>query len=90
MDSTRTFPITFDQPSRIPMTVVGAGPRVSRVEVSPSTLDIRLGWAFQATIPRETIASARSLNGGLSEVPRTNPGSSQHSPRVPHARRIVL
>ena len=68
MDSTRTFPITFDRPSRIPMTVLGAGPRVSRMVVSPSTLDVRLGWAFQATIPRETIASARPLNGGLSEL----------------------
>jgi hypothetical protein len=51
MDTT-TFPITFDRTSRIPMTVLGAGPRVSRVNVSPSTVDIRLGWAFRATIPR--------------------------------------
>jgi hypothetical protein len=68
MDSTTTFPITFDRPSRIPMTVLGAGPKVSRVEVSPSTVDVRLGWAFRATIPREAVASVRPLNGGLSEL----------------------
>lgn len=68
MDSTTTFPITFDRPSRIPMTVLGAGPKVSRVEVSPSTVDVRLGWAFRATIPREAVGSVRPLNGGLSEL----------------------
>jgi hypothetical protein len=68
MDSTTTFPITFDRPSRIPMTVLGAGPKVSGVEVSPSTVDVRLGWAFQAKIPREAVASARLLNGGFSEL----------------------
>jgi hypothetical protein len=68
MDSTVTFPITFDRPSRIPMTVLGAGPKVSRVEVSPSTVDVRLGWAFHATIPREAVASVRPLNGGLGEL----------------------
>jgi hypothetical protein len=68
MDSTTTFPITFDRPSRIPMTVLGTGPKVSRVKVSPSTVDVRLGWAFQATIPREAVASVRPLTGGLSEL----------------------
>jgi hypothetical protein len=68
MDSTTTFPISFDRPSRIPMTVLGASPRVSGVKVSPSTVDVGMGWAFQATIPREAVASARPLNGGLSEL----------------------
>jgi len=68
MDSTTTFAITFDRPSRIPMTVLGAGPKVSWVKVNPSTVDIRMGWVFQATIPREAIASVRPLNGGLSEL----------------------
>ena len=62
MDSATRFPISFDRPSRTPMTVLGAGPNVSHVQVSASTVDIRMGWAFQATIPREAIASARSLN----------------------------
>ena len=68
MHSTATFPITFDRPSRIPMTVLGVGPNVSRVKVSPSTIDIRLGWAFQAVIPRGAVASVRPLSGGLSEL----------------------
>jgi hypothetical protein len=68
MDRTTTFPISFDRPSRIPMTVLGAGPKVSYVKVSSSTVDIRMGWAFQATIPREAVASARPLNAGLSEL----------------------
>jgi hypothetical protein len=64
MNSTTTFPISFDRRSRIPMTVLGTGPQVSRVTVSSSTVDIRMGWAFQATIPHEAIASARSLDRG--------------------------
>jgi len=68
MDSTTTFPITFDRPSRVPMTVLGAGPKVSRVKVSPSTVNVRLGWAFQASFPREAVASSRRLHGGLSEL----------------------
>jgi len=68
MDSTTTFPITFDRPSRIPMTLLGAGPKVSRVKVSRSTVDVRLGWAFRAAFPRETVASARRLHQGLSEL----------------------
>jgi len=50
------------------MTVLGAGPKVSLVKVSSSTVDIRMGWAFQATIPREAVASARPLTRGLSEL----------------------
>ena len=68
MHTTATFPITFDRPSRIPMTGLGVGPNVSRVKVSPSTIDIRLGWAFQAVIPRQAVASVRPLTGGLSEL----------------------
>lgn len=68
MDSTTTFAIKLDRPSRVPMTVLGAGPKVSRVEVSPSTVDVRMGWAFHASIPREAVASARSLDNGLSDL----------------------
>ena len=62
MDSTTTFPISFDRASRSGMTVLGVGPKHSRVEVSSSTVDVRMGWAFHATIPREAVASARPLN----------------------------
>ena len=63
-DSATTFPISFDGRSHIAMTVLGAGPQSSRVKVSSSTIDIHMGWAFQATIPREDVASARPLNRG--------------------------
>ena len=62
MDSATTFSISFDRPSHIPMTVLGAGPKFSGVRVSSSTVDIRMGWAFHATIPRENVVSARPLN----------------------------
>ena len=62
MDSTTTFPISFDRTSRGALTVIGVGPKHSRVEVSPSTVNVRMGWAFHATIPREAVASARALN----------------------------
>jgi hypothetical protein len=68
MNTTTTFPIRFDRPSRTPMTVLGAGPKDSRVEVSPSAVDVRLGWAFHASIPRDAVASARPLNSGMSEL----------------------
>jgi hypothetical protein len=63
-----TFQIRYDRPSRFVMTALGAGPKASLVNVSPSMVDVRMGWAFHATIPRESIASARSLNRGLDEL----------------------
>lgn len=68
MDSATTFPISFDRPSRIAMTALGAGPKSARVRVSSSTVDVGMGWAFHATIPRDDVASARPLTGGLSEL----------------------
>ena len=68
MDSAAAFPISFDRASRIPMTLLGAGPRVSLVTVSASTIDIRMGWAFHGTIPGEAVASARPLKNGLGEL----------------------
>jgi hypothetical protein len=64
----RTFPISVDRPSRTLMTVFGAGRKGPLVTMSPSTVDIRMGWAFHATIPREAVESARPLNGGLSDL----------------------
>lgn len=69
MEGTTTFSIRVDRRSRPLMTVLGAGQQVPRMKVSPSAVDIRMGWAFQATIPREAVASARPLDRGLSELP---------------------
>ena len=68
MDSAAAFPISFDRASRTPMTLLGAGPRVSLVTVSSSTVGIRLGWAFHATLPGEAVASARPLRNGLGQL----------------------
>jgi hypothetical protein len=57
-----TFPISVDPPSRTLMTAFGAGRKALRVTMSASTLDVRMGWAFHATMPREAVASARPLN----------------------------
>jgi hypothetical protein len=59
-----TFPISVDRPSHALMTAFGAGRKVPRVTMSSSTVDVRMGWAFHATIPRESVASARPLNRG--------------------------
>ena len=64
MINEKTFPISVDRPSRSLMTAFGAGRKAPRVTMSSSTVDVRMGWAFQATIPREAIASARPLNRG--------------------------
>jgi hypothetical protein len=68
MTSTATFPISFDRLSRVPMTALGAGPELSSVTAGTSTVDVRMGWAFHATFPREAVASARPVEGGLSEL----------------------
>jgi hypothetical protein len=57
-----TFPISVDRPSRTLMTAFGASRKGARVTISPSTVHVRMGWAFHATIPREIVASARPLN----------------------------
>jgi hypothetical protein len=59
-----TFPIRVDRPSRTLMSAFGAGRKAPRVTMSSSTVDVRMGWAFQATIPREAVASARPLDRG--------------------------
>jgi hypothetical protein len=62
MINDKTFPISVDPPSRTLMTAFGAGQTGPRVTMSDSTVDVRMGWAFHATIPREAVASARPLN----------------------------
>lgn len=62
MINEKTFSIRVDRPSRSLMTAFGAGRKAPRVTMSPSTVDVRMGWAFQATIPREAVASARPLD----------------------------
>jgi len=64
MINERTFPISVDRPSRTLMTAFGAARKAPRVTISSATLDVRMGWAFHAAIPREAVASARPLHRG--------------------------
>jgi hypothetical protein len=69
MESPTVFPMRFDRPSRTPMSILGAGPKASRVTVSTSTVDVSMGWAFGARFALDAIASVRSVDGGLNELP---------------------
>jgi hypothetical protein len=57
-----TFPIRVDRSSQTLMTAFGASRNAPRVTVSSSTVDVRMGWAFGAAIPREAVASTRPLD----------------------------
>jgi hypothetical protein len=41
------------------LSVVGVGPAFSRLEVDETSLDVRMGWGFRATVPRASIRSVR-------------------------------
>jgi hypothetical protein len=43
--------------------IFGSGRRLSRVVVTESDLDVRLGIAFQAVVPRSSLVSARRWSG---------------------------
>lgn len=36
--------------------LLGLGPRSSAVDVEPDGVDVRMGWAFHAVIPRSSVA----------------------------------
>jgi hypothetical protein len=54
----RTFAISYDPALRPLFTVLGLGPRFSRVTVTADELDVRLGWAFRAKVPRTAVRGA--------------------------------
>ena len=51
------FPIKFSPVSAAFMTGLGLGRRTAYVEVGSDHVDVRMGYAFRATIPRESIKS---------------------------------
>jgi hypothetical protein len=69
MDIETMFPMKVDRPSRVLVAGLGAGHKGPRVTASSSTVDVRMGWGFHATLAREDVASARPLTGGLGELP---------------------
>jgi hypothetical protein len=68
-ESVRRFPILFTGANRA-MTVLGMRRSNSEVVVGPSDVTIRMGWAFQSTIPLASIRAvavddARVLGWGV-------------------------
>lgn len=58
-----TFEISYSWWARPLFLVLGMGPRWSSVEVSPTELRVRMGWAFRAVIPRSAVGSATRYHG---------------------------
>jgi len=53
------FEFRFDRLGSAVMTPLGAGRKFSHIDVTDSTVDVRLGWTFSAHIPRSSLQSAR-------------------------------
>ena len=54
----RRFPIRFTKANRAVLGGVLIPPRRAYVEVTDDTLEVRMGWAFSARIPRRLVARA--------------------------------
>lgn len=62
MAGARTFHIRYGL-FRPLLSVLALGPAFSRAEVDDERLRVRMGWAFQADIPRASITAARPHTG---------------------------
>ena len=62
MAAVRTFPLRYGV-LRPFLSVVGAGPAFSRVEIDDDRLRVRMGWTFNADIPLSSIAGAKRFTG---------------------------
>ncbi|HTJ74588.1 MAG TPA: hypothetical protein VL337_04420 [Acidimicrobiales bacterium] len=50
------------------LSLLGAGPESSRVELDDDVLRVRMGWAFRATIPRTSIMDARPYSRPVASI----------------------
>src|SRR5258707_2040596 len=55
------FPIRFEPWYRVLSSTLLLLPSDSYVEVSDGSVEVRMGWAFRASLPRASIARARRL-----------------------------
>ena len=62
MVSVRTFPIRYGL-LRPLLSVVGAGPAFSRVDIDGDILRVRMGWTFRADIPLSSVKGAKPFSG---------------------------
>lgn len=58
----RTFPIRYGL-LRPLLSVLGAGPAFSRVEIDDDRLHVRMGWTFRADIPLTSVTGAKAFSG---------------------------
>lgn len=58
-EKSQRFPIAFDSWYALLSNVLLLSPANSYVEVEPTQIQVRMGWAFQASIPRSSIVSAK-------------------------------
>lgn len=62
MAAVRTFPIRYGV-FRPFLSVVGAGPAFSRVEIDGDHLRVRMGWTFRADVPLSSVQGAKRFTG---------------------------
>ena len=58
----QTFRLAYEQPWLRIMRLLGVGPKRSGIVLDGDSVRIRLGWAFQAVIPRSHIVAMRRLS----------------------------
>ncbi len=64
MTSPQTFPLRYGV-FRPLLTVLGAGPAFSGVEVDGDRLRARMGWSFRADVPLTSITAVRAYEGSV-------------------------
>lgn len=64
--ATSRFPISYSPSLRALFGVLGLGGRVSGVTVGPEVVDVRMGWAFHAAVPRSALDEAVPDTGRVS------------------------
>jgi len=63
----RKFPIRFGV-LRPLLSALGLGPGLSGVELDDTEMTVRMGWAFQAHIPRQSITGAGRITGTVGGI----------------------
>ena len=58
-----TFQFRYDQWCGWLLGLLGAGRRFSRIDVSDTEVDVRLGWAFRGVVPRSAIVRVSRWDG---------------------------
>jgi hypothetical protein len=62
--ATRRFAILFTGANRA-MAILGLTPERSYLELDDESLEVRMSWAFRATVPRSSIRAVRPYTGAV-------------------------